>query len=125
MYNIRLIRNENGVKIVENVSQNQLPYPSLNEVNYLAFSEISAEYHDELYGYIEEQEWLNEYKTGKPTRTYIRLNRNGTTKEEQKVLSEYIRHVIHHPENTNNVRFTLDELRQSIEMMREFISSKI
>ena len=107
------------------MSQNQLPYPSLNEVNYLAFSEISAEYHDELYGYIEEQEWLNEYKTGKPTRTYIRLNRNGTTKEEQRVLSEYIRHVIHHPENTNNVRFTLDELRQSIEMMREFISSKI
>lgn len=125
LYNIRLIRNENGNKIVENVSQNQLPYPSLNEVNYLAFSEISAEYHDELYGYIEEQEWLNEYKAGKHTRTYIRLNRNGTTSEEQKVLSEYIRHVIHHPENTNNVRFTLDELRQSIEMMREFISSKV
>lgn len=55
LYNIRLIRNENGVKIVENVSQNQLPYPSLNEVNYLAFSEISAEYHDELYGYIEDR----------------------------------------------------------------------
>ena len=99
--------------------------PSLNEVNYLAFSEISAEYHDELYGYIDEQGWLNEYKIGKPTRTYIRLNRDGTTKEEQKVLSEYIRHMIHHPENINNVRFTLEELRQSIEMMRDFISRKI
>lgn len=125
LYNIRLIRNENGERIVENVSRNQLPYPSLNEVNYLAFSEISAEYHDELYGYIDEQGWLNEYKIGKPTRTYIRLNRDGTTKEEQKILSEYIRHVIHHPENINNVRFTLEELRQSIEMMRDFISNKI
>lgn len=125
LYNIRLIRNENGEKIVENVSRNQLPYPSLNEVNYLAFSEISAEYHDELYGYIDEQGWQNEYKLGKPTRTYIRLNRDGTTKAEQKILSEYIRHVIHHPENINNVRFTLEELRQSIEMMRDFISSKI
>lgn len=125
LYNIRLIRNENGEKIVENVSRNQLPYPSLNEVNYLAFSEISVEYHDELYGYIDEQGWLNDYKMGKSTRTYIRLRRDGTTFIEQKILSEYIRHVIHHPENTNNVRFTLDELRQSIEMMRDFISSKI
>lgn len=123
LYNIRLVRNENGKKTVENISQNQLPYPSLNEVNYLAFSEVSAEYHDELYGYIDEQGWLNEYKAGKPTRTYIRLNRNGTTKVEQLILSEYIRHVIHHPENTNNVRFTLAELRQSIEMMRHFISA--
>lgn len=125
LYNIRLIRNENGVKIVENVSRNQLPYPSLNEVNYLAFSEISAEYHDELYGYIDEQGWLNEYKVGKSTRKYIRLNRDGSTKEEQKILSEYIRHLIHHPENINNDRFTSEELRQSIEMMRDFISNKL
>ncbi len=125
LYNIRLIRNENGEKTVENVPRNQLPYPSLNEVNYLAFSEISVEYHDELYGYIDEQGWLNEYKQGKPTRPYIRLRRDGTTLEEPKILSEYIRHVIHHPENINNARFTLDELRQSIEMMRDFISSKI
>lgn len=125
LYNIRLIREENGEKIVENVSQNQLPYPSLNEVNYLAFSEISAEYHDELYGYIEEQGWLNEYKQGKPTRTYIRLYRNGTTEEEQKILSEYIRHLIHHPENIYNVPFTTEELRQSVELMRNFISNKI
>lgn len=125
LHNIRLIRNENGKKIVENVSRSQLPYPSLNEVNYLAFSEISEEYHDELYGYIDEQGWIDEYKAGKPTRTYIRLHRNGATTKEQKVLSEYIRHMIHHPENTHNHRFTLVELQQSIEMMRDFISAKI
>jgi predicted ATP-dependent endonuclease of OLD family len=123
-YNIRIVRKRDGEKVVENVSQNQLPYPSLNEVNYLAFSEISEEYHNELFGYIDEQRWFNEYKAGKPTRTYIRLFRNGTTKEEQKILSEYIRHVIHHPENTNNPRFTLKELQESIDLMRAFISSK-
>ena len=36
-------------------------------------------------------------------------------------LREYVRHQIHHPENTENVRFTNEELQQSIGEMREFI----
>lgn len=59
--NIGIIRMEENQKVVENTLPNQLPYPSLNEVNYLAFSEISEEYHNELYGYIEEQGLLDEY----------------------------------------------------------------
>lgn len=55
LFNIRVVRNKDSKKIVENMSQNKLPYPSLNEVNYLAFSEVSSEYHDELYGYITEK----------------------------------------------------------------------
>ena len=124
LYNIRLIRNENGVKIVENVSQNQLPYPSLNEVNYLAFSEISAEYHDELYSFIEFQGWKNLYVQGKPTRLYKRIGKTGSIINEQKVLTEYIRHQIHHPENQNNPRYTREELKQSIDLMRIFIEQQ-
>mgnify|MGYP001624086373 FL=1 len=41
--------------------------------------------------------------------------------DEQKVLTEYIRHQIHHPENQNNVRYTRDELKKSIDEMRQFI----
>ena len=41
--------------------------------------------------------------------------------DEQKVLTEYIRHQIHHPENRNNVRYTRDELKKSIDEMRQFI----
>ena len=122
--NIRIVSCNNGTLQVDKVHQNQLPYPSLNEVNYLAFSEISEEYHNELYGYIEEQGWLNDYIQGKPTRTYIRLSRNGTTKEEQRTLTEYIRHLIHHPENTYNTRFTLSELQNSIEAMRNYIADR-
>lgn len=122
--NIRIIRMENEQKIVENTLPHQLPYPSLNEVNYIAFSEISEEYHNELYGYIEEQGLLNTYKNGKPTRPYIKLNKNGTTSNEQRTQTEYIRHQIHHPENTHNPRFSDEELRVSIEMMRAFIQSQ-
>ena len=49
---IRIIRSNNFMKIIDNYIHNILPNPSLNEVNYLAFSEISEEYHNELYGFI-------------------------------------------------------------------------
>lgn len=32
---------------------NSLPYPSLNEVNYIAFGEANEEYHNELYGFLQ------------------------------------------------------------------------
>ena len=56
--------------------------------------------------------------------SYRRI-RNGQEIEEQKVLSEFIRHQIHHPENTLNDRFTWEQLQESIRMMREFIQNNI
>ena len=122
--NIRIVRMDQAQKVVENTLPNQLPYPSLNEVNYLAFSEISVEYHNELYGYIEEQGLLSAYKQGKPLVQYVRVLRNGTTRNEQLTLTEYIRHQIHHPENTHNTHFTDTDLRTSIETMRAFIQAQ-
>ena len=123
--NLRLISYEDGAEKVQPVDPGQLPYPSLNEVNYLAFSEITEEYHNELYGFIEEQEWLSEYKTGKETLPYIRLLRDGTERQEQKILSERIRNQIHHPENNRNPHYTEEELHESIRLMSAFIESHI
>lgn len=109
-------------KEVINIERNNLPYPSLNEVNYLAFGESNDEYHNELYGFIESEELLQSFKQGKATMLYRRQLRNGI-REEQKILSEYIRHQIHHPENTENVRFTNEQLQQSIGEMRVFITN--
>lgn len=120
--NIRIVRMDDKQKIVENTLPKQLPYPSLNEVNYLAFSEVSEEYHNELYGYIEERGLLPEYKKGKSTVRYIRILRDGSTREEQIIETEYIRHQIHHPENKENRHFVDLDLKKSIEAMREFIS---
>ena len=41
---------------------------------------------------------------------------------EQKILTEYIRHQIHHPENRLNTHYTQAELKESIELMRTFIA---
>lgn len=102
----------------------QLQYPSLNEVNYIAFNEVTEEYHDELYSFIEFQGWKSSYIQGKPTRLYKRIGRNNSIIDEQKVLTEYIRHQIHHPENKNNPRYTREELKQSIDLMRTFIEQQ-
>ena len=90
-------------------------YKDLSLIHIFAFSEISEGYHDELYGYLKEQGWLNEYKQGKATVSYKRLNTDGTTQEQQICMTEYIRHQIHHPENTYNARFNDSQLRRSIE----------
>ena len=112
------------VKEIVNIERHNLPYPSLNEVNFLAFNESDDGYHNELYGYIESEGWLSDYKNGKQTKPYTRLKNNGQTLVEQKILSEIIRHQIHHPENNHNDRFTSEELGQSISEMRTFILGK-
>lgn len=121
--NIRLITANNGQKTVQNISANSLPYPSLNEVNYLAFDECTEEYHNELYGYLEENNLLASYKQGKGTIRYQK-NKHGVIQTICIILTEYIRHQIHHPENTDNIRFTDTELKSSIELMRNYIISQ-
>lgn len=120
---LRLVKFENGNKTIESVLPNRLPYPSLNEVNYLAFKEITEEYHNELYGFIELEGELTSYRNGKPAINYNKVQRDGAIKVEQITLTDYVRHQIHHPENTNNPRYTFTQLNESIDMMRAFIQT--
>ncbi|QDU37910.1 hypothetical protein Mal4_22290 [Maioricimonas rarisocia] len=108
---------------IRNVEESELPYPSLNEVNFSAFDESSFEYHNELYGFIEAEGKLGAFKSGQATMHYKKQNKDRSTTGLQIVLTEYIRHQIHHPENEANPRFTEQELRQSIEAMRAFIQA--
>lgn len=120
---IKLIKDE-PIKEILNVDENELPYPSLNEVNYLAFGESDDEYHNELYGYIESEEKLPDYKNGKDQIPYKKL-KGAVLVDTQIILSEYIRHQIHHPENTHNVRYTNDQLQESIGHMRTFVQTLV
>ncbi|MCK6599815.1 MAG: ATP-binding protein, partial [Bdellovibrionaceae bacterium] len=121
---LKLLKKENGKVKIINIEKNELPYPSLNEVNFLAFSEADEEYHNELYGYIESEGKLQKYKNGKTNLKYKR-ERNGQIVEEDKILSEFIRHQIHHPENKLNNRFTFEQLQESIKLMRDFIKNNM
>jgi predicted ATP-dependent endonuclease of OLD family len=120
---VKLVKSHPRREVV-NVQRGNLPYPSLNEVNFLAFGESDHEYHNELYGFIESEGRQNDYKQGRPTILYIKETRNGGTREEQIVESEFIRHQIHHPENRHNPRFTDQQLQSSIREMRLFIQAQ-
>ena len=118
------INGQTNEREIVKVQPQLLPYPSLNEVNYVAFGDVSEEYHDELYGYLESNKILDSFKLGKSTRSYIKLFKDGRTQNQSIVLAEYIRHQIHHPENQNNPRYTSAELEQSIQEMRSFLMSQ-
>lgn len=120
--NLRLVsKNERGHKLIEEIIPNQLPYPSLNEINFIAFRDLTEEYHNELHGYLEAEELWSDYKIGKTTVSYNKIFRDGNTGVQQIVLTEFIRHQIHHPENTTNTRFTFEQLEDSVNQMRDFI----
>jgi hypothetical protein len=118
--NLRLISNEEHDKIITSIEKNNLPYPSLNEINFIAFRDLTEEYHNELYAYIEAEGLLGSFKRGKQTMVYKKTYK-GQEKEENIILSEYIRHQIHHPENSLNIKYTFEQLEESVNLMREFI----
>jgi predicted ATP-dependent endonuclease of OLD family len=119
---IKLIQKEPSKEVeVVSVQKSELPYPSLHEVCFLAFGESNDEYHNELYGFIDSEEKLNEYKKGLPTIKYIDARK--PLKELKIIVSEYIRHQIHHPENKLNVQYTDQQLQESISSMRAFIQA--
>ena len=119
--NLRLVSENGGARTISKVDTARLPYRTLNEVNYLAFGDISEEYHNELYGYLESRGDLNACLNAQPTLNYNKVDRNGAVVVEQLCKTKIIRHQIHHPENHNNPHYTPGELKQSIELMRQYL----
>ena len=132
---IRLIYNEADRKNITIIEQSVLPYPSLNEVNYLAFGEITEEFHNELYGYLQSKaidvdsdnfkekifdSWLqsNGLIITKP---WTRIKQDGSHQQCIVTLQTYIRNFIHHPENTLNPKYSEQELKVSICQMIEAV----
>ena len=102
------------------------------EICYQAFHHASHDYHNALYGYIEAEGWLPDYKNWLTTRnggvlpevSYIKERRDKTTFNQNVIMSEKIRHMIHHPENRHNGDISEPDLEKSISDMRTFIQSK-
>ena len=105
--------------------------PTWGEINYYGFGVLSVEFHNELYGFIQEkaimedekyyyEEEFEKYLIDKGVvqdQAYIRLKKDGTTENQTRTLPTKIRNVIHHPENTHNAKYTDAELKTSIESL--------
>ena len=100
---------------------------SWGELSYYAYDLATFEYHNELYGWIQErtEKWsimsvdnyLNE-KGIKQDKVWIKQKKSGE-KEQNVTIMTYIRNFTHHPENTLNKQYDEHELHQSITELRE------
>lgn len=97
------------------ISRIQKINSSYAEVNYEIFEIITTDYHNELYGFLEDSNKLALEKLSKDRK----WKNEKTGKTDNVSLSTYIRHAIHHPENTSNKNFTEKELKTSIEILRK------
>lgn len=98
-------------------------------VNYDVFEIASSDYHNELYGKAQE---ISEIENGTAFDKEIqKLIDNCPIKKDYVhtkgtkfdcSLPTYIRHLIHHPENTKNKKFTELELEKSIVILLELIT---
>ncbi|GAB2021566.1 ATP-binding protein [Pseudolactococcus yaeyamensis] len=118
--------------------------PTWGEINYVAFDVVSIEFHNELYGYLENhfkknredvdfitwknsqqptpkvnfETWLNYKGFSNDVDYFDDRKENGDT--PKKSLPTFVRHIIHHPENNKNY-YTLQQLSDSISKMIELV----
>ena len=114
-----------------------LPRVSSAEINYLAFRLPSIEYHVELYGYLQIKEgclatghdynvmetdtFIKNHSLYDPSRhqkQYIYRDRNGHSRTYE-TLCTYIRNCIDHPDPSIHPEPSEEEMRCSIELLRE------
>lgn len=113
-----------------------LPTISLAEINYLVYDIYSSDYHCMLYGYLqnlyveEDEQFAILSKFDKKLielvseEGYIKTNDPHPSFTPKTSLMTYIRNCIDHPDNTERVTYTDDELKMSISKLRELIIQK-
>ncbi len=89
---------------------------SFHEVVFEAFNISSTDYHNELYGLVESEPQLKSKLEALGKK--CNWNNDKTKKKESVCLPTYVRHSIHHPENTKNPAVTELQLEESINMLR-------
>lgn len=102
---------------------------SWGELSYQAYGLPTFEFHNELYGWIQErsQNWseqaMEEFLSSKgerKTKMWIRAKSRKITSDKTTQMT-YIRNFTHHPENTHNDAYSQAELAQSISAMLKIV----
>lgn len=129
-------KDENNIITLENTGNNKFGLfkwsPSWGEINYFSYDLATIEFHNELYGYLESEnkDVFNRITKSKKWLDDRDIKENMSEEEKEKAkkdvsLQTYVRHSIHHPENTNNQKFTDAELKQSIAEMIKLVNPNL
>ena len=106
--------------------------PSWGEINYSAYGLATEEFHNELYGYLQQRQKSNSIHDieaffdgkGVPKSKQWIKDINGEKQSPKDVtLMTFIRHSTHHPENSHNEEYSPEELNSSIDAMMRLIKS--
>jgi predicted ATP-dependent endonuclease of OLD family len=122
-------KNSNGFPQPEKISgeRNLLPWsPTWGEIIYSAYNLPTVEFHNELYGYLQnysEKQRIADFDAWLVTRgfpkilSWIREGQEPNCKPDLVTLQTFIRNSIHHPENLKmqSSGYTREQLKESIE----------
>ncbi|MBV2227060.1 MAG: ATP-binding protein [Sphingobacterium mizutaii] len=108
--NYKVTKQNNQKTIINRIERKSTSYA---EVNYDIFEILTNDYHNELYGFIEAEDKTKLEALPKDKKWYNDKNK----KTLDVSLSEYVRHSIHHPENTENKKVSEKELKKSIDTL--------
>lgn len=134
---LHIFNRDSDVLLVEEASVKPLlPWsPSWGEINFRAYKLPTEEFHNELYGYLQEisssstlpafDNWLNSNGI-QYSKAWIREKNGIPMPPENVTLQTFIRNKIHHPENSTmrTEAFTSDELHKSICEMVKIVEIK-
>ena len=119
-------KNATGVNL-QNADPNQWLFsePSWGELSYHAYDLATFEYHNELYGWLQERtgSWMEDQmetflvSQGCVQNKNWARDRNGQLSTKSRTIMTYIRNFTHHPENTHNQPYSETELQDSISKM--------
>lgn len=135
--NIELFITKNGADgiTIENTGDQfgLFPWsPSWGEINYSAYDLPTIEFHNELYGYLQENQ--KKYKIDQAelyfvskgitkSKKWAKIQNGQAQQPEDTTLMTFIRNSIHHPENTNNGNYTPQELKTSTEELIKILKN--
>ena len=106
--------------------------PSWGEINYSAYDLPTIEFHNELYGHLQETQQkysIDQVETYFVSKSITKSKKwakitNGQAQQSEDVsLMTFVRNSIHHPENTSNGGYTPQELKSSIEELVKLIKN--
>ncbi len=100
--------------------------PSWGEINYRAYGMATVEFHNELYGWLQQKHslsvtavdtyLLNNHGIAK-SKEWVKENNNISQPPQQTTLCSYVRNSIHHPENKHNEKYSDVDLLNSIDIL--------
>lgn len=132
---IRLVHDINSEKKIDKVD-NEVIHGSWNEINYLAFEECNEEYHNELFGRLQQlvniksiakmDDWLFNQTDPVPDVTdnsHQNSYGNKNNPHKDRTMTAYIRNYIDHPtaDDNHRVKPEYEEIEKSIKLMRRLI----